>query len=249
MEDLSGKSALITGGAGGLGAAAAELFIQAGARVVISDIAEERGRALASKLGRAAVFRRHDVSNADEWTHTVAAAEQAFGPVSILVNNAAMTIRTAPADSCTEADYRRMFEVNQLSVFLGMRAVVPTMRKLGGGAIVNVSSVAGLAAAKGALAYVATKFAVTGMTKVAALDFGADNIRVNSVHPGVIDTPMIQSETPITGPNPVMEFCKTLPIPRPAAPVEVARVILFLASDSASFCTGAAFSADGGWTL
>lgn len=149
----------------------------------------------------------------------------------------------------SEADYRRTIEINQLSCFLGMKTVVPYMRNAGGGAIVNVSSVAGLKAERGSIAYTASKFAVTGMTKVAALDLAKDRIRVNSVHPGLVDTPMVRPEGGPDAFEPILQFAAALPIPRPGRPEEIASLIVFLASDAASFVTGAAYLADGGWTL
>jgi 3alpha(or 20beta)-hydroxysteroid dehydrogenase len=249
MADFRGKVAIVTGGAGGLGAAMCRLLAAGGAKVVATDIDEQRGKALAAELGAAGLFQRQDVSDAQAWRDVVARAEAAFGPVNILINNAGIAPQTAKIDEYSEDTYRRVIEVNQLSVFLGMKYVAPSMRRAGGGSIVNMSSVAGLQAARHAVAYVASKFAITGMTKVAALDLAEDNIRVNSVHPGAIDTPMLQMPGTTPENNPVLEYLKSMPIPRPAAPEEVARVALFLASDAASFCTGGAFSADGGFTL
>jgi 3alpha(or 20beta)-hydroxysteroid dehydrogenase len=249
MDALCNRSAVITGAAGGLGFATARLFLAAGARVALTDIRQEEGEAHAAELGERAMFIAHDVTSAADWQRVVDCAEARFGPLSILVNNAGIAQAPVPTDQCTEDEYRRIIDINQVSTFLGMRAVVPSLRRAGGGAIVNVSSVAGLKAHPGAIAYVASKFAVTGMSKVAALDFAKDKIRVNSVHPGLIDTPMVRPASSAPGPDPVAQFAATLPIPRASQPEEIAQVILFLASDAASFCTGAAFTADGGWTL
>lgn len=249
MDALSNRSALITGAAGGLGFATARLFLAAGARVALTDIRQAEGEARAAELGERAMFIAHDVTSAADWQRVVECAEARLGPLSILINNAGIAQAPVPADQCTEDEYRRIIDINQVSTFLGMQAAVPSLRRAGGGAIVNVSSVAGLKAHPGAIAYVASKFAVTGMTKVAALDFAKDKIRVNSVHPGLIDTPMVRPASPAPGPDLVAQFAATLPIPRASQPEEIARVILFLASDAASFCTGAAFTADGGWTL
>lgn len=248
-QELNGRTAIITGAAGGIGAATAAMLAKAGARVVLTDIKQAEGRKTVAGIGPNARFADHDVSDSGDWQAVVAFAEAEFGPVSILVNNAGVAVIPAPLDQVSDADYRRTIEVNQMSCFLGMKAVVPSMRRAGGGAIVNVSSVAGLKAERGAISYCASKFAVTGMTKVAALDLASDNIRVNSVHPGLVDTPMVR---PPGGPEafePIMQFAATLPIPRPARPEEIANLIVFLASDAASFLTGGAYTADGGWTL
>lgn len=249
MDDFIGKTAIVTGAASGLGFAVAQQLITSGASVILTDINVDQGAVRAENLGKSALFLKHDVSISSQWDGVIEQAEQYFGPISILINNAGMAQAPTPLDQCSEEDFRRIFEVNQLSTFLGMRAVAPSMRKVGSGAIVNISSVAGLKGHPGAVAYVASKYAITGMTKVAALDFAKDNIRVNSVHPGLINTPMVRPEGASSGPDPIADFAATLPIPRAAEPDEIAQVVLFAASSAASFCTGAAFSADGGWTL
>jgi 3alpha(or 20beta)-hydroxysteroid dehydrogenase len=238
---LLGKVAIVTGAARGIGLAIARKFIAEGAKVVLTDIREE-GRAHAAELAEHAIFLAHDVTRPECWTEVVAATRARFGPVSVLVNNAGIASTMQP-EEWSEKEYRRVVEVNQVSVFFGMRAVLETMRERGGGSIINTSSVAGLVGVPGTLAYVAAKFAVTGMTKAAALDLGKYGIRVNSIHPGTVDTPMMQA----TGFDPT-PFLAGLPIPRAALSHELAEVYAFLASDASSYCTGASFPVDGGWT-
>lgn len=241
MGRVDGRVAIVTGGARGLGAAQARLLAAEGASVVVTDVLAEQGRELAGQLGDRARFVDHDVSDAAGWSEVVRAAEDAFGPVSVLVNNAGI-LREAPLESLDEADYRRVVDVNQVGVFLGMRAVVPSMRRAGGGSIVNISSVAGIVGFPGFLGYVASKWAIRGMTKAAALELAGDRIRVNSVHPGVIDTEMTR------GLSAGDAAVAAQPIPRKGRPEEIARLVCFLASDESSFSTGSEFVADGGLT-
>lgn len=248
-DTFSGEVAIVTGAAGGIGAATARMLAAQGAKVVLTDVKQAPGAQIAEEIGEAARFVAHDVSNGCDWKTVLSVAEDSFGAVSILVNNAGIAATPTPLYEVSEADYRRVIEINQLSCFLGMKTVAPSMIRRGGGAMVNVSSVAGLKAERGAIAYVASKFAVTGMTKVAALDFAKDNIRVNSVHPGLVDTPMVRPEGGAEAFEPILQFASGLPIPRPGSPDEIANLIAFLASESASFLTGGSYAADGGWTL
>lgn len=242
MERLSGKIAIITGAAQGMGAAHAKLFIEQGAKVVLTDLNEEKGNATAAELGENALFVKQNVTNEADWANVVAAAEEKFGPVNVLVNNAGITMAKKMMDATVE-DYRRIVEINQVSVFLGMKAVLPSMQKAGGGSIVNVSSMNGLVA--GAIGYTDTKFAVRGMTKAAAMELAEFNIRVNSVHPGVIATPMVVQEDTKAA---VEAFAKHIPLGRVAQPEEVSNMVLFLASEDSSYSTGSEFVIDGGMT-
>src|SRR5260370_11121367 len=195
MERLKGKVIRISGGARGQGAAEARLFAAEGARVVIGDVLEPEGRRLASELGHAAAFVRQDVTQERDWEAAVNAAEQLGGGLHGLVNNAGIYLPGTLMETDTEL-FERHTRVNQLGCFLGMKTVVPLMEQSGGGSIVNISSVAGLRGSPGAIAYSATKLALRGMTKAAAIDLAPRKIRVNSVHPGPIDTEMLKVRTP-----------------------------------------------------
>jgi 3alpha(or 20beta)-hydroxysteroid dehydrogenase len=244
MGRLDGKVAIVTGGARGQGAAEARLFVAEGARVVISDVLVAEGEALAAELGSAASFARHDVSREEEWEAVAASTVERFGGLHVLVNNAGIA-HSAPIASHTVADIERLFAVNQLGVFLGIRTAIEPMKASGGGAIVNISSGAGLRATKYMIGYAATKYAVTGMTAAAALELARVGIRVNSIHPGVIETPML-------GENPAettAAMVKLTPLRRLGAPDEIARTALFLASDEASYLTGAHVPVVGGLTV
>lgn len=243
MGRVQGKVAIVTGAARGMGAAHARQLIEQGASVMLTDVLDAEGEATAAALGTQARYMHHDVTKESEWRQIVAATEEAFGPVSVLVNNAGI-VGYSPIESMQESDYRRVIDVNQVAVFLGMKTVFPSMMKAGGGSIINISSVAGLIGAAGALAYTASKFAVRGMTKAAAVEFARRNVRVNSVHPGLILTPM-------TKPTPESEaitaqFIAATPLGRAGEPDEVASIVLWLASDESSFSTGAEFVVDGG---
>lgn len=242
MGRLSGKVAIITGGARGMGASHVRMFVKEGAKVVFTDILEEEGQALVSELGENVKFVRHDVTKASDWEQVVTEAETTFGPVHVLVNNAGITMNKAISET-TEEDYRRIVDINQVSVFLGMKAVLPSMRKTEGGSIVNISSLNGLVG--GAIGYTDTKFAVRGMTKAAALEFANYGIRVNSVHPGAVATPMIIQEDTKAA---VEAWAKTLPMKRFAQPEEVSNLVVYLASDESSYSTGSEFVIDGGVT-
>ncbi|HEY9475909.1 MAG TPA: glucose 1-dehydrogenase [Mycobacteriales bacterium] len=240
MGRVDGKVAVVTGAARGLGAAQARALAAEGASVLVTDLLREPAEELVEQIGAAARFLRHDVTDSAGWKDVVGAAEDAFGPVTVLVNNAGI-FHGAPIEDLDEADFRRVVEVNQVGTFLGMRSVLQSMRRAGGGSIVNVSSIAGMTGFPGFLGYTSTKWAVRGMTKAAAVELAADNIRVNSVHPGVIDTEMVKGLD--TG-----AIVRTQPIPRMGTPEEVAMLVLFLASDESAYSTGSEFVTDGGYT-
>ncbi|AQU80662.1 MULTISPECIES: glucose 1-dehydrogenase [Planococcus] len=242
MARLQGKVAIITGAAQGMGASHAKKFIEEGAKVVITDLNVEKGEALAKELGDNALFVKQNVTNAEDWATVVAETEKAFGQVDVLVNNAGITMAKSILQT-TEEEYRRIVDINQVSVFLGMKTVIPAMQKVGGGSIVNISSMNGMVG--GAIGYTDTKFAVRGMTKAAALECANYGIRVNSVHPGVIATPMVVQEDTKAA---VEAFSKTIPMKRVAQSEEVSNMVLFLASDDASYSTGSEFLVDGGLT-
>ncbi len=240
MARLEGKVAIITGSAQGMGAAHAKKFIEEGAKVVLTDLNEEKGNALAAELGENAIFVKQNVANEEDWKNVVAKAEEAFGPVNVLVNNAGITMAKSITDTSVE-DYRKIVEINQVSVFLGIKSVVSSMEKAGQGTIVNISSLNGLVG--GAVGYTDTKFAVRGITKAAALELAPKNIRVNSVHPGVIATPMVVQEDTKAA---VEAFSKMIPMGRVAEPEEVSNLVLYLASEESSYSTGSEFIVDGG---
>lgn len=242
MGRLNGKVVIVTGGASGMGASHARRFVEEGAKVVITDVNERNGQALAEELGDNIRFIRHDVTNKEQWDQIIAETEEVFGPVTGLINNAGVGI-LEPTESMSEEVYRKVIDINQVSVFLGMQAVLLSMRKAGGGSIVNISSLSGLVGNMGGIAYNASKFAVRGMTKVAALEFAPDNIRVNSIHPGVIETPMIAEEG---NTELIEEMSKAIPLKRIAKPVEVSNLALYLVSDESSYSTGSEFVIDAG---
>ena len=224
----------------------ARSFVAAGAKVILTDINEAGGKALADSLGADALFIKHDVAKEADWARVVAEGEARFGLVNVLVNNAGVLGKIAPTTEFSEADYRWVCDINQIAVFLGMKAVIPSMIKSGVGSIVNISSVAGLVAIYGSpnLAYVGSKFAVRGMTKQIAVEYGKQNIRCNSIHPGYIKTPMMAAATDEEG----GDALSMIPLGRLAECSEVSNLAIFLASDESSFMTGTEHVIDGGMT-
>jgi 3alpha(or 20beta)-hydroxysteroid dehydrogenase len=243
MDRLKDKIILISGGARGQGAAEARLFVAQGARVVIGDLLEAEGRKLASELGEAAVFVTQDVTREEDWEKAINAAA-ALGGLHGLVNNAGI-YQPRTLMETDAALFERHMRINQLGCFLGMKAVVPLMEQSGGGSIVNISSTAGLRGSPGAIAYSATKWALRGMTKAAAVDLAPRKIRVNSIHPGPIDTKMLDVRTPEQN----TERLQLVPMKRMGTPDEVANLVAFLLSDESGYITGAEVAIDGGATL
>lgn len=238
---LQDKVALITGAARGQGAAEAKLFAQEGAAVALTDVLDEEGRATAAAVGGS--YHHLDVTDEAAWKSVVEAVVAEHGPISVLVNNAGIYFAERILDM-TLVDYQRVIDVNQIGVFLGMKTVGAVMVEQGTGSVVNISSVAGLRGNQGSVAYAASKFAVRGMTKVAAREFARFGVRVNSIHPGAIETAMLHQVAGMEG-DPERAL-RGIALRRIAEPEEVARMALFLASDEASYSTGSEFIVDGG---
>jgi 3alpha(or 20beta)-hydroxysteroid dehydrogenase len=239
MARFDGKVILISGGARGQGAAEARLLVAQGAKVVIGDVLEREGSDLAKELGSAAKFVRQDVTQEADWARAMQAAES-LGPLNGLINNAGIFQPAHMLETDTEL-WERHIRINQFGCFLGMKAVVGAMERAGGGSIVNISSVAGLRGSPGAFAYSATKWALRGMTKAAAIDLASRKIRVNSVHPGPIDTEMLAFWTE----EQRAARLKGVPARRMGTADEVAQLVLFLLSDESSYITGAEVAIDG----
>ncbi len=242
---LDGKVALISGGARGQGAAEAQLFSDEGATVVIADVLDRDGRQTAAIIDNCA-YQHLDVTSEDEWQAVVADVMESHGKIDVLVNNAGIYTSRLMTDLSVE-EYRRVIEVNQVGVFLGMKTVAGPMTDAGAGSIINLSSVAGLRGGPGVMAYAASKWAVRGMTKVAAHELGPFGIRVNSIHPGLIDTAMLQ-QVPTVEAGKLDRWVRQIPLKRVAEAIEVARLALFLASDDSAYSSGSEFIIDGGMT-
>jgi 3alpha(or 20beta)-hydroxysteroid dehydrogenase len=236
MGRVDGKVALISGGARGMGAADARMLVAEGAKVVIGDILDDEGKALADDIGDAARYVHLDVTDFDQWTAAVSTATEEFGTLNVLVNNAGI-VALGPLKSLDVAKWQNVLDVNLTGTMLGIKASIEPMTAAGGGSIINVSSIEGLRGAAWVHSYVASKWAVRGLTKSAALELAHAKIRVNSIHPGFIRTPMTKH---------LPEDMVQAPMGRPGTPDEVATFVLFLASDESSFATGAEFVMDGG---
>ena len=242
MNRLKNKVAIITGGARGMGAATTRLFAAEGAKVIIADLLTEEGEALAAELGDSAIFVKHDVSDEASWQAVLSSAE-AFGPVDVLVNNAGVLLFRTIADT-SKADFERVIDVNLVGTFLGVKLVGAGMVARGQGSIVNISSVDGMKGANGLGAYAASKWGIRGLTKVAAMEYGHRGVRVNSVHPGGIDTAMGNPYAEKR--EDVNKRYTMVPLQRVGVPEEVAQTSLFLASDESSYLCGAEIAVDGG---
>jgi 3alpha(or 20beta)-hydroxysteroid dehydrogenase len=234
------RTVFITGGARGMGASHARAFADEGARVVIADVLDDEGTALAAEIGDSARYVHLDVSDEQQWVDVVAEAETSFGPIRVLVNNAGIGGSPTTLMDTDTGEWKKVLAVNLDGTFFGIKTVAPSMIRAGGGAIVNVSSFAGLLGSPFLGSYAASKFAVRGVTKVAAMELGQFGITVNSVHPGFIRTPLIEGI-----PDDVVHG--RLAIARMATPEDVTPMVLFAASDGAAYCTGTEFVVDGGW--
>ena len=238
---LAGQVAIITGAARGQGAAEARMFAAEGAQVVLGDVLDADGEAVAAEIGDAARYVHLDVTSEEDWAGAIAAAE-ALGPLTVLVNNAGILRFTAMADTTLD-EYLQVIMINQVGTFLGMRSAIAPMQRAGGGSIINISSIDGIGSKNGLVSYTSSKGAVRAMTKTGALELGQFGIRVNSVHPGGVWTPMI-------GDVPAEQFDlgnQHLPLRRASRPEEIGAMVLFLASDEASFITAAELTVDGGY--
>jgi 3alpha(or 20beta)-hydroxysteroid dehydrogenase len=241
MGRVEGKVAVVTGGGGGIGGEAARLLVAEGASVLLADIRLEAAQMVAAGLGERAAAVALDVTNEEQWSATIAEAEASFGAVNVLVNSAGVA-SYSPVEQLEELEFRRVLDINLLGTFLGIKTVIPSMRRAGGGSIINISSLAGLVGLPQAAAYTASKWGVRGMTKSVAAEVGHEGIRVNSVHPGVIDTPMAAEVQGL-----IDQIIPQLPLGRIGQAPEVGHYIVFLASDESSYATGTELALDGGW--
>ena len=239
MARVADKVVLVTGGARGMGAAHAAALVAEGARVVIADVLDDAGRETADNLGDAGCFVHLDVADPDQWEQAVGASVDRFGRLDALVNNAGI-VKMGALRGSSLSDWQRVLDVNLTGAYLGMRSAIEPIITGGGGSIINVSSVEGLAGSAHLHAYVAAKFGLRGITKSAAVELAQYNIRVNSIHPGLVHTPMSRGVTE--------DFMAPIPMRRGAAPAEIANFVVFLVSDESSYATGAEFVVDGGLT-
>jgi 3alpha(or 20beta)-hydroxysteroid dehydrogenase len=250
MERFAGKTVLITGGTGGQGASHARAYLDEGANVVVGDVRDDVGSSLVEGLGDRALYVHLDVTSETDWADAVRATETRFGPVSILVNNAGIGSPPVLIEDGTLEDWQRIIAVNLTGTYLGIRAATPSLRKGGGGSIVNIASMAANTGIAHLAPYVASKWGVRGLTRTAALELGRLDVRVNSIHPGVVETPFI-TEPLRPGVAPVSDHYSpdAFAIKRLAQPRDITDLLLFLTSDAASFVTGSEFVVDGGLLL
>jgi 3alpha(or 20beta)-hydroxysteroid dehydrogenase len=237
-ERLAGKVALISGGARGMGASHVRMLVAEGAKVVFGDILDDEGKAVAAEVGDAAHYLHLDVTKPEDWDAAVATALREFGSIDVLVNNAGI-INVGTLEDYALSEWHRILDINLTGVFLGIRAVVKPMKEAGRGSIINISSIEGMAGTIACHGYTATKFAVRGLTKSAAMELGPSGIRVNSIHPGLIKTPMTDWV-----PDDIFQTA----LGRAAEPREVSSLVVYLASDESSYSTGSEFVVDGGTT-
>ena len=239
MGRFDGTVALVSGGARGMGASHVRALVGEGAKVVFGDILDDEGKLVAEELGDASVYVHLDVTQSDHWEQAVETAERDYGPIDLLINNAGI-VSFGPIDQMPPDEFRRVIDINLTGTYLGMHHAIPSMRRARGGVIINISSTAGLMGYANIGAYTASKWGVRGLTKAAALELGNDGIRVVSVHPGPIRTPMIEGIGD--------DIAASQPIKRVGEPEEVTKMVLFLAAD-ATYSTGSEFVVDGGAVL
>lgn len=248
MKKFDQKAVIVTGGARGQGAAHARAFVAEGAHVIITDIVDDEGAALAEELGSQASYRRLDVSSESDWLELAAFVQAMVASVDVLVNNAGIT-HVANIVDCDVDDFRRVQDINVIGTFLGIKIIAPLM--LNGGAIINISSVQGIRGRASTAPYTASKFAIRGLTKTAALELADKNIRVNAVLPGGVDTRFIRTAAGLAedAEFPLELASASVPLKKIATPEDIARLVLFLASEDSGYCTGAELVADGGLTI
>jgi 3alpha(or 20beta)-hydroxysteroid dehydrogenase len=249
MGRFDKQTVLVTGGTGGQGASHVRAYHEEGANVVIAALSEGPGRKLAAELGERALSIRLDVTDEDAWAAAVTETERRFGPIAVLVNNAGVQNPAVPIEATERRVWDRILDVNLTGTFLGTKTVTPSLRRNGGGVIVNIASTMAHAGTSLYAPYVASKWALRGLTRTAALELGRDGIRVNSIHPGVISTPLVNE--PIAGQPPIADFYSPEPyaVPRMGTPADITTLLLYLTSADASFVTGSEFVADGGLLL
>ncbi|MEE2057784.1 SDR family NAD(P)-dependent oxidoreductase [Rhodococcus artemisiae] len=246
MSDrLEGKIAVVTGGASGIGEASVRRFVDEGARVVIADVDDQSGKSVADELGSAALFVHADVTDQDDWDHLLAKTSEHFAPLDVLVNNAGGGRGVGKIVDEVYEGHRAILDLNLSSVWMGTRAALPVMGAHGGGSIVNISSIDGLVGVDGMTSYAASKFAVTGLTRTVAFEGGPHNVRINSVHPGFIRTPMTAKHTGAVKAR-LESAIRKQPLTRFGTPEDIAHAVLFFASDESSYCTGTSLVVDGG---